>query len=211
LIALAIILALLALFLLLPVGADVSFIGGELVLKAKAGPVKLQLIPGKPKKPGEGKKKEKVEKVKPPKKKKTAEEKIKSKITKDDVFTLLRILFKALGRLRRALSIDVLMLHLSVAAPDPFDAISQYGYINAGIGGLYPLIHKAVKIRKEDIATEIDLNSDKIKADVRLVATFQIWEILHLALCAAFAFICWFIKRRRRNRRELKTRAAANA
>ena len=49
--ALIIILILLILFLILPVGVDASYDGAVFTLKAKAGSIKLQLLPKKEKPP----------------------------------------------------------------------------------------------------------------------------------------------------------------
>lgn len=199
-IVLAIILALLILLLLLPVGVDASFLGGALTVKVKAGPVKLRLIPARKKKEKPGK--EKKKKAKPPKEKKAPEEKKKQKLTRDDIFGIARLGLKALSRLRKSLSIDLLMLHLTAGAEDPYDAVMQYGYVNAGLGALLPLLHRAVKVRKEDIATAVDLNSGKTSVDLRLAATLQIWEILYIALCAGVGFLGWMHKRKKRAKQE---------
>ena len=184
--ALGIILAVILLLLILPVGVDLRY-EGSLTLKLKAGPLKFTLLPGK-KKPQNKKSKDKPSGHKAGK----AEKKPKQKLTLQDVRDLLRIGLKALGRLRRGLSIDVLRLHMCVAADDPYDAVMRYGALNAGLGVLAPLAHNALKIRKEDVRTDVDVSGGgKSSIALRLQTTLQIWEILWIALCAGGSFLRW--------------------
>jgi len=200
LIALAVILAVLVLILILPVGADVSYIGNVFSLAVKAGPVKIGILPKKEKdetaketKPQKEKKKTKAESSEA-----EAEKKPKQKLTFEDIMGIVRLALDALGRFRRSLSIDVLMLHLTTAGPDPYSAVMNYGYFNAAIGALLPSLHRAFKVKKEDIDSQIDFEADKLKIDARLQLTIRIGEILLIALCAGFAFLKWMLRRRRR-------------
>lgn len=202
--ALIIIPAIIILLLLLPVGVDAAFADGVFSLKVKAGPVKLRILPAKPKK--QGKKQE--EKPKKPKSKKKKPSKPKPKLTFDDIKGIARIALRALSRLRRMLSIDVLTLHLRVAGDDPYDTVVQYGAVNAALGAGLPYLHMAFKIKKQDIQTEIDFTQDKISADARFEGAYQIWEILCIALCAGSSFIVWMLRRRKRARAEEKARKA---
>ncbi len=214
-IALGIIIFILLIILLLPVGADAAYIDGAFTLKAKIGPIKKGLVPGT-EKDGE----EKAKKNKKPKKAKkklpTTDDgtkkkpKAKLKLGFDDVMTLLRIALKALGRFRRSIKVEKLMLHLVTAGPDPYSAVMNYGYINAAIGALRPLLHKAFRIKEEDYASAIDFEADKLKIEARIVLTVRIGEILLLVLCAVFAFIKWFLSYRRRMKQQAKEAAAAN-
>ena len=115
---------------------------------------------------------------------------------------------KALSRLRRMLSIDVLMLHLRVGGDDPFDTVVQYGAINAALGAALPHLNRAFKIKKQDIHTAIDFSEESTSAEARLAGTYQIWEILCIALCAGASFVVWLLRRRKRARAEEKARKA---
>ena len=208
-IVLAIILLILLLILLLPVGADASYIDGSFALKAKVGPLRFGIIPGKEKDAGEKReKKSKPKKEKKPHKDVGAEgrKKIKGKpkLNFDDIMTIIRIGLKALGRFRRSISVDELMLHFVSGGTDPYSAVMNYGYFNAAIGALQPLLHKAFKIKHEDYASSMDFGEDKLKIDGRIVLTVRIGEILLLILCAAFAFLKWFLSFRRRTKQQSK-------
>lgn len=196
--ALVIIVVLLVLFLILPVGVDAAYDGAVFALKAKAGLVKIQILPKKEKPPKpEGEKKPKKEK----KKKREQEHKPKQKLTLDDILELAGIGLKALGRFRRSLSVDKLMLHMAAAAPDPYDAVLLYGRVNAGLSALSPLLHRALKIREEDIRTCVDTEPGTMFLEARVVVTLQIWEILYIAFSAGFAALRWLIKRKRKIRK----------
>lgn len=195
--ALWIILAILILLLLLPVGVDAAFLGGVFSLAVKAGPLKIRILPAKPKKP----------KKKKPKKKKDKKDdsaKPKQKLTLEDIKAIARLALKALSRLRRFLSIDVLELYLRVGGNDPYDTVRQYGAINAGLGAALPYLHGAFKIKKQDIQTAIDFSEEKLSADAHIAATYQIWEILCIAFCALGSLIVWLVRRKKRARAEAK-------
>jgi nitrate reductase NapE component len=191
--ALWIILAVIVLLLLLPVGVEAAFIAGELSLSVKAGVVKIKILPAKPKNK-EGKKKPREKKKDGEKK----EKKPKKKLTLQEILDIAKLGLKALSRFRRRLSIDVLMVHLCVATKDPYDTVKQYGTINAAIGALLPQVHRAFKIKDEDIATAMDFTGEKMSVDARFVATVQIWEILYISICAGAGFLVWLLRHKKR-------------
>ena len=189
--ALGIILAVILLLLILPVGVDLRY-EEALTLKLKAGPLKFKQQPGK-KKPQNKKPKDKSSGHKAAK----AEKAPKPKLTLQDIRELLRIALKALGRLRRQLSIDVLRLHVCVAADDPYDAVLRYGALNAGLGALAPPLHNALRIRTEDVQTDVDVQGGEGSIFLQLIATLQIWEILWIALCGGCSFLAWHHARKK--------------
>ena len=200
LLALVIIVVLLVLFLILPVGVDAAYDGAVFALKAKAGLIKIRILPKKEKPPEEeGEEKPKPKKEK--KQKREKEHKPKQKLTLDDILELAGIGLKALGRFRRSLSVDKLMLHMAAAAPDPYDAVLLYGRVNAGLSALSPLLHRALKIREEDIRTAVDMEPGTMLIEARVVVTLQIWEILYIAFSAGFAALRWLGKRKKRIRK----------
>ncbi len=204
-IALSIIVLLLIIILLLPVGVSSSFISKELYLAVKIGPFRLRLIPAKKKASGEKtEKKTKPQKEKKPKD--SSKEKPKLKFELQDILDIAKIGLKALSRFGKSLSIDELMLRLTVGTDDPYDTVVRYGYINAALGGVLPLLHRAVKIRQEDIGTAMSFEDSAVSADFKLTATLQIWEILHIATCAGAAALVWFIRVKRKS----KAQAAEN-
>ena len=209
-----IILILVLLLLILPVGADVSYFDGVFSLKAKAGPFRVTLLPKqeKPEKP----KKPKKPKPEKPAKPKPEKEKKKSgglpKLTLEDVFELLGIVFRLLGRFRRYLSIDRLTLHLVTGAEDPFDAVLLYGRLNAALGALAPGFHRAFRVRDEDVRVGVDPSPGaKLAFEGQLVFSWQIWELLHTVNCAACSAVIWYLRKRAAAKKELKNQNKTNA
>lgn len=204
--ALSIIAAVIILILITPVGADAAFGGdGPFSLKIVIGPLRLTLLPPKPKK----EKKPKKPKAKKAKKKPAdGEKKPKLKLALGDIFALAKIALAALGRFRRKLSLDVLTLHLIAGAPDPYDAVMQYNYLNTGLGVLWPLLNRAFNIRRRDVRTALDIGAEGLAAEGRVKATLRIGQILHIANCALYALIKWYLPRRRAEKAAEKAAAA---
>ena len=133
---LGLVLLLLLFLLLIPIGADFEYIGGEYKLSAKACGILIQLLPKKEKKEGKPKeKKERKKKEKKPKKEKEGEEeKPKEKkaldLTKEEIFELIK---KVLGSLKKfgQLTVDRFLLH--------YTAAGTYVYtVKETMGGSYP-------------------------------------------------------------------------
>ena len=170
--ALGIVLAVLLLLMLIPVGVRMSYLGGVFTLQARIGPFHLQLFPKKEKKPDKKpqKKKAKANKPKTEESAPSKPKKAKKKLTLDDILTLVRLGLQALSRFRRHLHLDILMLHVTVAAPDPYDTATRYGYLNSALASLLPLLHRVVKVGKEDIGTAMDFSRESPDLEAELQA-----------------------------------------
>jgi len=201
-IALIIVVAVLLLILCLSVGADAAYDSAGFTLKLKLGPVTKTLLPKPEKKRKKQKKKEEPEEEEEEGEKPKQE--LPFRPTLDDIRELLGIFFRLLGRLRRGLSVDLVLLHLLVAAEDPCDAVKTYGAVNAVLGALSGPVHRALKIRREDIQTCVDFEEASWIVEARIVLTLQIWEILYAVLCAGCAAGTWYLRKRRAEKREMK-------
>ena len=195
--ALCIILVILLLILILPVGVDAAYLDGVFTLKARAGPVKIGILPAREKTRKKKKPKPEKEKEPRPEREKKAEGGKKRKLGLNDILELVKIALRALSRFRKALSIDVFLLHFLSASEDPYNAVMQYGYLNAGLSALSPLFHRVLKIRNEDIRTAVDMEPGRPVIELRIVATLQIWEILYIGICAGFAFLRWYLRKKK--------------
>ena len=203
-----IVIAVLLLILLLPVGADVRYDRGALILKVKAGLLRFTILPEKTGRKAKKtpKAEQKTEKPKKEKVKIPSDQK-KIRLTKEDIPTLLGIVFRLLRRLRKHLSIDRLKLWWAAAAEDPYDAVVQFGALNAGFSLLMPLAKDVLKIREEDIRTDVDFEAKQPQIIANVVATIQIWEILLIVICAAAAAGSWYLKKRKQSRTAAKAAA----
>ena len=183
-ILLGVTLALDLLILLLRVGARFTLDGDGVTLRVLAGPVRLKLLPAgeekakKPKKP-KNPKKEKPEK---PEEETKEKPKPKIKITFDLVSTALKSVGELLGRLRRKICIDKLVLHYTAAAADPADAAMTFGYASAGVGALMPVIENIFKVKERDVGASVTFDTDQSEIFVDAQLTLAIWEILYIVL-----------------------------
>ena len=147
LIVIGIIVLIIALIMLIPVGADIGYEDGVFSLSAKVLGILIKLFPkdeSKPKKEKPGKKKEK--KPKKEKKKKKEEEpgeeqpkKKKFDFTVEEIFELLKKVLKKIGRFGRKWNIDRFLLDLVLTGADPYETARLFGYINASIATLAPM------------------------------------------------------------------------
>jgi len=213
LIALGIIILIIVLLLILPVGADASFGDAGFALKVKIGPFRVGILPSAGDAEKKKSKKEKKQKKKSAKgdgdeKKPGKTKKSGQKLTFEDIKGIARLGLELLGRFRRSICVDLLKLHIACAGGDPYDAVINYGRINAALGAALPLLHKCFKFRREDYDTRIDFESEKLKIDARLIMSVTIGEILLIVLCAAVGFLKWMLRRRRRAKSAAKAAAA---
>ena len=206
-----IVLAVIVLLLLTKVGVHVRY-GDELALSAKVGLLRIRILPAKEKKPKE-KKPEKKKKKEKKKKPKAAEghEKKKQKLTLEDILDIVKLGLKALGRFGRALRLDRLHLHICVAKGDPYDTVAQYGYLNAALGAGLPLLHRAFRIKDEDITTAFRFDAAETALRCEVIATFRIGAILRIVLWAGGGFLVWLIRRKRRAKALEKAEKKAQA
>lgn len=209
-IALGIIILILILILLLRVGVDAAYSMEVFSLAVKIGPFSKKLLPASPQSESEDKKEKKPKKQKNQKKDKPAPEsgdKKKSKKLKfglKDILGIVKIGLKTLAHFWRKISIDHLKLHFIFGGSDPYDTVMSYGYFNAGVGALLPLLHKVFNIKDEDYNAEIDFGAEKTKIDLRVCATIRIGEILLVVFCALYAVIRWYLPIHRRNKAKSK-------
>ena len=195
-----IVIAVLLLILAFPVGIDAAYGADARFLKLKLGPFRRTLLP----RSGKKKRKEKNAAPKKPEQEETAPKK-KSRYSLDDILTLAEIALDAIHSFRMHLSVDRFALRWVAASGDPYDAVQQYGRVNALLGLLLGRIHNSMKIRDEDIRTELDFTRARPEIEARLIASIQIWELLLISLCAGAAGLRWI----RRKKREERAAAAA--
>lgn len=189
-----IVIVVLLLLLILPLGVDLRYAFGQFGLKCRIGPLGLTLLPGKPKK---RRKKPKLAQAHAEPKPKKEKQRSGIQLGKDDILALLKIVLRALKRFGAHLSVDLLRLHWTAGAPDPYDAVLQYGALNAAFNTLYPLAHAVLHIREEDLAADLSYELDKPEIDARLVATLQLWELFFIGICAGAAVLRWYWNKRR--------------
>lgn len=184
LIILGVIVGIIVLILVIPVGADINYEGGELRISAKLWKFLIKLLPKehsdtdappkekKPKRIKKKKPKEKPEGEAQPKKK------LKLNFTFDEIMALLKKLFKGLGTVF-TIHVDRFMLHYVAAGDDPYNTAMTYGYVNAALSALAPICAKKYKCRDTDVWTDVDFNAENMQLDVGVAVNIRLGQILH--------------------------------
>ena len=187
---LLIIALLLTAFNLLRVGVDAEYDGEALLLRLKAGPVRITILP----------KKEKPEKPKKKKKEKQpkAEKSKESPLTLPTLLKLVRPALEALGSFRRKLSVDLLRLHARVGTSDPYNTAMTYAYLQSAVYGLHPLVERALNVKERDVWLTPDFTSDDIAAEGRLIGTIRIGQIVWIALVLGWKALLVIIRQHKR-------------
>jgi len=127
---------------------------------------------------------------KPKKKKKKKEKKPKdtSNVLKQmlpgslsDFMEVLRAVKNILSRLRRRLLIKQLSLYFTSASEDPANTALQFGGANAVFSAIIPGFEKNFRIRKLDLRTFFDFDSDKPKIYAKVNISIAVWEVFYIA------------------------------
>lgn len=172
-------LAVLIIFAWLPLGATARYNSDGFSLKVIAGPVRIGILPAKPKE----KKKEKPKKE--PKKqaakkenKPQAPEKQEKGGPITDFLPLVQTALDLLNAFRKKLRIDHLEMKLIMAADDPCDLAVNYGKAWAALGNLMPLLEKCFVIKKRDLEVECDFESTQTVIIARVDLTITLGRLL---------------------------------
>lgn len=196
---LLVIAGLLVLLCVTRVGVWAAFDGETLRLDARAGFLRIHILPAKPKAPEAEKKKKK------PKKPKKEKEKPKRTIALEDVrdalHTLLPPLGRALGRIGRGIRFKPLRLSLTLGGrEDPAASAQLYGELQAAVWGGVPLLEKLVDIRDLHIHTDVDFMAADTAVEGEAGVTFRIGTLLAVGFGLAFPALGWFLRWRKRCR-----------
>ncbi len=204
-IILAACIAILLVILLIRVGVDAEYSSSGFCLKIKIGFIKLTLLPRVKKNKTPSKKKTK-------KKRKGAENKNaeKSETKKKggslkNLLELIPAITKALGRLRKRLVINELILHLVMAGDDPAETAINYGRANIALGSITSLLENAFRIKKRSFTADVSFLDTKTTVYCKAVLTIAIWALLYIAFGVAVKFIKIKLKSMIRKRKVEKT------
>ena len=193
-----VILAVLVLIGCIPVGVDAAYGEGSVLLSAKIGFFRLQILPAKPKKP---KKPKKSKQQKPaassapsaapdaPTAETAPQKKLALPGGLNGILRLVNLALSTLGDLRRKLRVEELTLHVTFAGDDPADAALHYGQAWAAVGALMPALDRLFVIKKRDICPILDYNREQMSVDAHLILTITIGRALALGLKAGLGFL----------------------
>ncbi|MEI3129503.1 MAG: hypothetical protein V8S89_01105 [Oscillospiraceae bacterium] len=182
LIVLGAVAAFFALLLLLPVGADVAFDEGGPQVALLLGPVRLQVLPAKPKKAG-GKKAERgASKQKKARKKPAVAAAHRAGGRIEDFWPFVRLGLSFLGALRRRLLVKRLELTITFDGEDPAKTAIRYGQAQAVAHALLPQLGQVFRIRRQSVALEYGFTGGSLRITCILQVRLLVLDALALAL-----------------------------
>ena len=174
---------------LIRVGGRVRYGEAGLFAFALAGPVKLQLFPGKPKEE-KPRKKKKPKKEKKPKEKKPRPEGQPGTLSR--LMQMLPVVGEVCGALKRKIRIDDLKLDLIWGGSDPAAIAIGYGQANAALGMLWPVFDNNFKVKRHSFQIGMDYERTQPAVELEAAVTFTIGQIVTLAVrYGAKALIIW--------------------
>lgn len=213
LIVLGVIVGIIALIMLIPVGADIGYENGQLSVSAKVCGILLKLLPKKPVDESAPKKEKKPPKEKKPKKEKPAKaEKPKKKLefNKDEIFALIKAVLKGFGKFGK-LTVDRFMLHYVAAGSDPYATAMTYNYVNAALSSLAPICAERFIVKDCDVWTNVDFTEEKTKIDFGLCVVIRIGQVFRMIFAIAFGALGILIRNKFRLMREKRRKGGKNA
>ena len=187
-IVLGAIVAVLVLISLIRVGGTVEYSRSGTLVHLRAGPLRIQVYPPKPKKKS-GEKKPKRAKKKNPKPQKEEQPEPKPGGQLDTLKAMLPLVADAAGQLRRKVRVDRLLLDVTAAAPDPAMAALSFGGVNAAIGMIWPLLENNFNIGDRRIRTKVDFNLTEPEAYLYASLSLRVGQAVALALTLGMKFL----------------------
>ena len=226
----------LALILLLPLGASVFYDAAGVRVLVIAGPVRFTVFPMK-KKEKDRKSEQKSKQVSNPEQQpeQQSEQQLESKSAQTDHTTktplpeapkppkqeekggsltdflpLVELALKFVGEFfNKTLHIDVLYLKLTMAGDDPADLAINYGRTWTALGNLWPYIDRMFTIKKRDIQVQCDFESNHPLVNARVDITVNLARLLGLLLNYAVR-ICWKFLQIQNSRKKAANAAKQN-
>ena len=164
-------LAILIFLAILPIGVSAVYHIQGAQVRLIAGPIRLQIYPGK---------KEKTKKEKAPR---VASEKSEEKTggSVKDFLPLAKDALDLLSDLKRKLRVNRLELKLTLAGGDPCDLGIHYGRAWAVLGNLIPRLEELFVIKKRDMEVQCDFTAEQTTVYARADITISLWQLLYLA------------------------------
>jgi len=182
LIVIGIIILLFTAIMMISVGADFSYISGELSVSLLVCGVKLKIFPREKKDKKETKqktpKKEKPEKQKKSKPKKESSG-IPLNMNLDELLLLVKKALHGLGKITKIV-VDRFYLHIIVGGTDPYNTAILFGKLNGALASLGPICSEKFFVNEADIYTDIDFISGKHTIDIGFAITIRIGQVFSM-------------------------------
>jgi len=192
LIVLGVIIGIIALIMIIPVGADVGYENGELRVSAKVCGILLKLLPKEPVDESKPKKEKKPKEPKPGQEEKP-KKKLNLQLNKDEILGLVKAVLRGFGKFGK-LTVDRFMLHYVAAGKDPYATAMTYNYVNAALSSLAPVCEERFIVKDCDIWTNIDFAEEKTRIDFGLCVVIRIGQVFRMAFAILFGALGILIK-----------------
>ena len=167
--------AALVLIFLVRVGGTVEYSRSGTLVHLRAGPLRIQVYPPKPRKKS----------AKPPEEQ--PEPKPGGQL--DTLKAILPLVAEAAGQLRRKVRVDRLLLDVTAATADPAMTAMAFGGINAAIGMIWPLLENNFNIGERRIRTKADFNLTEPEAYLYGAFSLRLGQAVLLALTLGIKFL----------------------
>ena len=181
LIVAAVILVLLFLVGLIPLGGGGKYDSGGAKLWLRLGPVRVTLLPRKPKKK---KPKQKKTKPEPDQPKQAQPEKQKPTLGGSLAYAkaLLPLALECARRVWGAIYLNTLYLELQVGAEDPGEAAMAYGRANAALGAIWTPLVRAFHVKDGHARVDLDFDRTEPALYARAELSIRLGQALRLGL-----------------------------
>lgn len=217
-IALAIVLTILVLIALVPVGVQLQYDDGALLLRVMAGKLGIQLYPKKEKqfnarrraakmrrkaartlRKQRQQEKRQARETHKRKKKPMASTKPLSpqKRSMGDIWQLIGLGKELLGDMRRKLLVRRLRLRVLFGGEDAARSAILYGQAWAVIGAVMPALETLFRIQDRDVEAEFDPTKSKMELSAQLDLRMRIGAMVALGCKAGFRFLNLLIKQKK--------------
>lgn len=201
-------LGLLILIGIIPLGASVRYDGDGLLAAVIAGPIRIQVFPGRKKneKPKQGEPEQKAsgdaskqeDEQLPEGKPEGAPEKKLGKPADGgsllDFLPLLDVAMDMLSSLVGRLRVNYLQLRLTLAGDDPCDLAVNYGRAQAAGAALLAKLNEWLVIKKQDVGIACDFTADDTKIIARLDLTITVGRAVGWAVGYGIRGLITFLK-----------------
>ncbi len=140
-------------------------------------------------------------------KKKTKEEKKKNSPKKtmgemvNDIGDIADLVLLVLGKFFGHLRVRIPRFRIRVATGDAATTAIAYGAINQILSGLYPYLENSKNVKgfkRTDIDISADFLSETPTADIKLVFSIRVWQILDLGIATLIKFIKNLLKKKKK-------------
>ena len=206
LIILGIIALIITIIMLVPIGADIAYEGGELRVSAKTAGVLFQIFPKNPEDESKPHKEKKPKKEKKPEKTENGENKPDKKInldfTFDEIMTLLKKVLNGFGILGKKFRVDRFLLDYTAAGDDPYQTAVVFGNVNAALNILAPICAQRFDVNDLYVRTDVDFTSEKTVLDFGIALTIRIGAIFRMVFAILFGALGVLIRNKLRHLKE---------